>query len=198
MFKPVVSAAPGVVSLDQFRASQPEKQAVPIEVVNQVFKVLHGAYGSLFLAKFSTGELDENGKDKGIKSTRQVWAHGLRGMDGATITTALERVLSTHPEFPPTLPQFIALCKAAKPSERPEELKQLGVSGRAYADATKAAREAAMAKINMTKAPQVEESPMNQLKSAIAGAVALAGGDEVKELMRLDALFAPDTKRGHV
>ena len=196
MFKPVVSAAPGVVSLDQFKTSQPEKQAVPIDVVNQVFKVLHGSYGSLFLAKFSTGELDENGKDKGIKSTRQVWAHGLRGMDGATITTALEQVLNTHPEFPPTLPQFIALCKAAKPSDRPEELRQLGVSGKAYADATKAAREAALAKINRTKALSIEESPLNQLKNAIAGAVALAGGDEVKELMRLDALFAPNTKRG--
>ena len=196
MLKPIVSAAPGIVSLDQFRGSNPEKRAVPIESVNQVFKVLHGAYGSLFLAKFSTGELDENGKDKGIKSTRQVWAHGLRGMDGATITTALERVLDTHPEYPPTLPQFIALCKAAKPSERPEELKQLGVSGKAFADATKAAREAALAKIGSAKASKPEESPLNALKNAIAGAVALAGGDEVKELMRLDALFAQNTKRG--
>ena len=194
MDKQIVSAAPGFVRLDQVVSVAAEKKPVPIEAVNQVFKVLHGSYGSLFLAKFATGELDEQGKDKGIKSTRQVWAHGLRGMDAQTITTALERVLDTHPEFPPTLPQFISLCKAAKPSERPEELKRLGVSGRAYSDATKAAREAALAKINRHKAEQVEESPLNQLKSAVAGAVALAGGDEVKELMRLDALFAPQSR----
>lgn len=193
MLKQIVSAAPGFVTLGQ-AAQEVEKKAVPIEVVNQVFKVLHGSYGSLFLAKFATGELDEAGKDKGIKSTRQVWAHGLRGMDAPTITAALERVLDTHPEFPPTLPQFIALCKASKPSERPAELKQLGASGQAYSDATKAAREAALSKIKRHKAEPVEESPLNQLKSAIAGAVALAGGDEVKELMRLDALLAP-TKR---
>lgn len=191
MLKPIVSAAPTVISLEQFRRSIAERKAVPIEAVNQVFKVLHGSYGSLFLSKFATGELDENGKDKGIKSTRQVWAHGLRGMDAQTITSALEKVLVSHPEFPPTLPQFIALCKASKPSERPDELKRLGASGDAHASATKAAREAAMAKFAQTRRAATEESPLNQLKTAIAGAVALAGGDEVKELMRLDAFFAP-------
>lgn len=191
MLKPIVSAGALVVSLDHLKAAMPEKAAVPIEAVNQVFKVLHGSYGSLFLAKFATGELDENGKDKGIKSTRQVWAHGLRGMDAATITSALERVLEAHPEFPPTLPQFIALCKASKPSERPDELKRLGVSGQAHSDATKAAREAAMTKIGAMKKAKAEESPLNELKTLVAGAIALAGGDEVKELMRLDALLAP-------
>lgn len=196
MFKPIVSAAPVVVSLDQFRASLVQKQVVPVDVVNQVFKVLHGSYGSLFLAKFATGELDENGKDKGIKSTRQVWAHGLRGMDGPTITAALERVLETHPDFPPSLPQFIASCKAAKPPERPEVLANLGASGEAFSNATKEAREAAMAKIGKRKTPSREEGPLNQLKTLIAGAVALAGGDEVKELMRLDAMFAPKSNGG--
>jgi hypothetical protein len=191
MLKPIVSAGPLVVSLDHLKAGIVEKAAVPIEVVNQVFKVLHGAYGSLFLAKFATGELDENGKDKGIKSTRQVWAHGLMGMDSKTITGALERVLEVHPEFPPTLPQFIALCKAAKPSQRPDELARLGVSGQAHSDATKGAREAALAKIGAVKKPRATESPLNELKSLVAQAVALAGGDEVKELMRLDALLAP-------
>ena len=195
MDKQIVSAAPGFVRLEQLVSVAPEKKPVPIEAVNQVFKVLHGSYGSLFLAKFATGELDEHGKDKGIKSTRQVWAHGLRGMDAPTITTALERVLDTHPEFPPTLPQFVALCKAAKPSEKPEELKRLGASGRAHSDATKEAREAALAKINRHKAEKVEESELNQLKSAIAGAVALAGGDEVQELKRLDALLAPNGRK---
>ncbi len=152
MDKQIVSAAPGFVRLEQLVSVAPEKKPVPIESVNQVFKVLHGSYGSLFLAKFATGELDEHRKDKGIKSTRQVWAHGLRGMDAQTITTALERVLETHPEFPPTLPQFIALCKASKPSDKPEELKRLGASGRAHSDATKEAREAALAKINRHKA----------------------------------------------
>lgn len=192
MDKQIVSAAPGFVRLEKLVSMAPEKKPVPIESVNQIFKVLHGSYGSLFLAKFATGELDENGKDKGIKSTRQVWAHGLRGMDSQTITTALERVLETHPEFPPTLPQFMALCKAAIPSERPAELKRLSASGRAHSDATKEAREAALAKINRHKAENVEESELNQLKSAVAGAVALAGGDEVKELIRLDALLAPN------
>lgn len=194
MLKPIVSAGALVVTLDHLKASIPEKAAVPIEVVNQVFKVLHGSYGSLFLAKFSTGELDEQGKDKGIKSTRQVWAHGLRGMDSKTITSALERVLDVHPEFPPTLPQFIALCKAAKPPERPEELSRLGASGQAHSDATKAAREAAMAKIGAIKKAKADDSPLNELKTLVAQAIALAGGDEVKELMRLDAMFAPKQK----
>jgi len=115
MLKPIVSAAPGIVSLDQFRGSNPEKRAVPIESVNQVFKVLHGAYGSLFLAKFSTGELDENGKDKGIRAAMLVWESTLAKYSPDTIETAAKRLTEVCPEFPPNLPQFESICKAVMP-----------------------------------------------------------------------------------
>lgn len=171
----------------------PQAEPLPLDVVNNIFKVLHGRYGNLFLSKFATGELDERGKDKGIASARKVWAHDLRVFDAKTIGRALDLVPATHPDFPPSLPQFMTLCRAETPAKRPETL-QVEISGAALAQATKQAREAAIARINASRrAIKVEQASdgLDALKQAIANAVATAGGDEVAELRRLDHLFAP-------
>lgn len=52
MFKPVV------VSINDVR--KPE-QAQPQDVVKNVFKVLHGFYGNLFLSKFTNGITNAGG-----------------------------------------------------------------------------------------------------------------------------------------
>ena len=38
-------------------AARKAPESMPIEVVNNVFKVMHGFYGNLFLSKFATGDL---------------------------------------------------------------------------------------------------------------------------------------------
>jgi len=81
----------------------------------QLFMALHGAYGNAFLSKFSTGERDEKGKDRGVRSAMQVWQSKLATYPADVIQTAASRAMDAHPEFPPSLPQFEAICRAVAP-----------------------------------------------------------------------------------
>lgn len=187
MFKPVALTA------DEIRMPTPP---LPEQAVNNVFKVFHGFYGNLFLSKFSTGEVDAQGGDAGIVSARQIWGHGLRHFDAGTVKAALAQCMERHPEFPPSLPQFVALCAACRPRETYKPAQQaIGMSQELRSQYTAKARAAATARLDQIMAVktgyiEVPQS-LDGLKSAIANAVACAGGDEVAELRRLDAMFAP-------
>lgn len=186
MFKPVIVDAESVKA---------QAQSLPADAVNNIFKVMHGFYGNLFLSKYSTGEVDVQGSDAGVVSARQIWAHGLREFNPGTVKTALARCMREHPKFPPSLPEFVALCAASKPREvyRPavpalemsQKLKS-AYSARAREINERHARKAIDRKTGYVELPQ----SLDGLKSAIANAVATAGGDEVKELRRLDLMFA--------
>ena len=163
------------------------------EDANNVFRVMHGFYGNLFLSKYATGEVRSDGGDGGVASARTIWAHGLRGFEVEVVKTALARTMDTHPEFPPTLPQFVALCKACAPREvykpalppvvmSPEARKR-------HADDARAA--SARIKAEIIAPEPVTGLPL--LWAAIADAVGCAGGDEAKELMRLERMFAVRT-----
>lgn len=187
MFKPVV--------VDAETLKRPQAP-MPVDVVNNIFKVFHGFYGNLFLSKFSTGEVDPQGGDAGIVSARQIWGHGLRDFDAGTVKAALAQCMDRHPEFPPSLPQFVALCAANKPREvyRPAvpalEMSQglkSAYSARAREINERHAQRAIDRKTGYVELPQT----LDGLKAAIANAVATAGGDEVKELRRLNVMFAP-------
>lgn len=187
MFKPVALTA------DEIRTPTPP---LPEQAVNNVFKVFHGFYGNLFLSKFSTGEVDAQGGDAGIVSARQIWGHGLRNFDAGTVKAALAQCMAQHPEFPPSLPQFVALCRANAPREAYKPAQQaIGMSQALRSQYTAKARAAATARLEqiMTIKTGYIEVPqdLSGLKLAIANAVACAGGDEVAELRRLDAMFAP-------
>lgn len=171
-------------------------QAQESAAVNNVFKVFHGFYGNLFLMKFSTGQLDEQGQDKGVISARHIWAHGLRAFDGQTVKTAIAQCMDRYPEFPASLPQLVALCKANQPriAYKPD-IPAIGMGQALRSQYASQARE-----INARHAQRLAEKRLgepapvgglNALKQAIANAVAAAGGDEVRELMRLDLMFLP-------
>lgn len=187
MFKPVI--------VDAETLKRPQAP-MPVDVVNNIFKVFHGFYGNLFLSKFSTGEVDPQGGDAGIVSARQIWGHGLRDFDAGTVKAALAQCLTQHPVFPPSLPQFVALCAANKPREvyRPAvpalEMSQglkSAYSARAREINERHARKAIDRKTGYVDLPQ----SLDGLKAAIANAVATAGGDEVAKLRRLDQMLAP-------
>ena len=156
---------------------------------NNVFRVLHGFYGNLFLSKFATGEVLANGGDGGVASARVIWAHGLRSFAIDTVKTALARTMDAHPEYPPTLPQFVALCKACAPRQVYQH-PALAMSLELRAERSKAAREAALKNITPTAEKQTPPVGLQLLKLLIAEAVGFAGGDEAKTLMRLDREFA--------
>ena len=161
-----------------------QQRVQPTDDANNVFRVLHGFYGNLFLSKFATGDVTADGGDAGVASARAIWAHGLREFDVSVVKTALSRTMAAHPEYPPTLPQFVALCKAAAPRAVYQfALPAPAVNQAAHA---KRAREA----LERMKATTAPASGLTLLKQAIADAVGCAGGDEAAELVRLDAMFA--------
>lgn len=185
MFKPVV------VDADTIKT---QTQALPADAVNNIFKVMHGFYGNLFLSKYSTGEVDAQGGDAGIVSARQIWAHGLREFNHGIIKVALAQCMREHPKFPPSLPEFVALCAANKPRDvyRPAQ-PALGMSQQlrsAYAARARQINERHAQRAIDRKTGFIElPRTLDGLKLAIANAVATAGGDEVSELRRLDAMF---------
>lgn len=190
MFKPLSAVLP-----TQQQTAIP--QAQDLHAVNNVFKVFHGFYGNLFLMKFATGQLDATGQDMGVISARQIWAHGLREFDGGTVKTALSQSMERNPEFPPSLPQLVALCKANKPrAAYVPSVPEIAMSTALRSEYAKQARA-----INARHTQQATERRLGAvfsgvgldgIKQAIASAVGAAGGDEVSELRRLDLLL---TKR---
>lgn len=83
--------------------------------IRKLFVVMHGSYGNAFLSKWSTGQLDDSGSDKGVRAAMLVWDSTLRKFSDDVIEIAAGRMRSTNPEFPPSLPQFEKLCDAAAP-----------------------------------------------------------------------------------
>jgi hypothetical protein len=186
MFKPIQSLASG--------AGQAPTNSIDDAGIRRLFMVLHGYYGNLFLSKFATGSV-EDGEDQGISNARKVWAYGLRRFDGDTIKSALRRCQTAHPEFPPSLPQFSALCEAAKPREvfRPPEVPAIAMGDELRAEILAKRRQAAREAAERTRL-SFQSKGLAALKQAIARAVSDAGGDEVAELLRLDRMLAPKVR----
>ncbi|MFG0789332.1 MULTISPECIES: hypothetical protein [Pseudomonadota] len=101
---------------------EPQQQATGAAVKN-LFLVMQGSYGSLFLSKFATGVLDSGGRDLGVRTAMRVWSAALAKYDPGVIETAVARLPATHPDFPPHLPQFEALCRAATPRRTHAQLQ---------------------------------------------------------------------------
>jgi len=172
-------------SLEQFK---PQPAETSNDTANNVFKVFHGFYGNLFLSKFVNGQMDAEGVDQGVVSARGIWSYGLRDFDLSTVKTALARTMDAHPEYPPTLPQFVALCKACAPRQvYQHQAPAISMSAELRAERSKAARELALK--NSLAEKQDPPVGLQVLKLLIAEAVGLAGGDEARELMRLDRAY---------
>ena len=178
---------PADVMIDQVKNGH---EKVSESTVNNVFKVLHGYYGNLFLSKYASGVLDERKRDMGVASARTVWANCLTAHDDDVVVTALGRCKTEHPEFPPSLPQFVALCKACAPREAYQHPAAIPMSAELRAQRSKAARESALKAVSAAPEKQKQSTGLQVLKQLIAQAVGLAGGDEAKTLTRLDRDFA--------
>lgn len=165
------------------------------DAVRNIFKVMHGWYGNLFLSRYITGlEIESGpnkGEDEGIVNARRMWGFALRTFRGRTIKDALSSTRTAHPEYPPTLPQFEALCKARMPRRRiGNGLPLIGMSQELVSQYARQAR-AINERHRSRRAQDLVgvrdiEPGLTGLKQAIAAAVADAGGDEAAALLRLD------------
>lgn len=87
----------------------------PSAWVRKLFVVLAAAYGTTFLAKFATGDINDNGEDKGVRAALLLWESDLISFDPGVIEAAVARCREESPVFPPNLPQIVQACKAITP-----------------------------------------------------------------------------------
>lgn len=184
MLKPIA------VNAEQFGTAQPQADE---SIVNNVFKVFHGCYGNLFLSKFASGVLDNAGRDRGVASARTVWAFSLRRFAEGTVVSALERCQTLHPEFPPSLPQFIAVCAACEPREVYRPANAIGMSDKLRSQYARQARSINEKHAERARRRVTGDKPLpaslDGLKQAVANAIGCAGGDEAGALLQLDRMF---------
>lgn len=176
------------LSRTDFTANQAEQGDHIERTVAQLFMLFHGYWGTLFLSKFATGDLDDRGHDRGVKSARAVWTRELTRFDPSVIKAAADRVRVDNLQFPPSLPAFVAYCDACKPRKTHAEQLRLGESEESKGLRNAAARAAAMATLTLRRRAQaahVDPVGMSALQLLVAQAAALAGGDEAKVLRRL-------------
>jgi hypothetical protein len=191
MLKPIAGSLAGI--------GQPQRERDD-STIRRVFMVLHGFYGNLFSSKFATGIVEDNGEDQGMASARRVWGYSLSEYDADTIKTALSRCRERHPEYPPSLPQFQALCDAAKPRaawKPPQSADTLLIEESAESRAARRAEARRKATAAAHRAMEARQPKgLDALKQAIASAVREAGGDEAACLLRLDRVLSPDSRGG--
>lgn len=84
--------------------SRQAPQPLPLPWVDRIFARMEGLYGTLFLDRW-------RGCD--IENVRQTWADELGGFSGhpQAISDALRAL--TERQFPPTLPEFLGMCRDA-------------------------------------------------------------------------------------
>lgn len=91
-----------------------QQKPVPSLRMRRLFAVLHASYGSLFTAKFSTGELNADGTDKGIRAALLFWNRSLSEYDDDIIEKAIHQVQLNNPNYPPNLPHILKECEVFK------------------------------------------------------------------------------------
>lgn len=194
----IATASHQQVGLNYLRAAQtprydPDHAAA---IGDQVFKAMHAFYGSLWLNKFSTNAVTADGGDEGFESARRLWGITLSRYSVDVVRLALGKCMTAHPEFPPSLPQFVALCEACRPRETYQPpANAIGMSQELRSSYTRRLREVNERHLQKTRALRhgasirVSEtglSGMPLLSQLIAEAIGLAGGDEAMALLQLN------------
>lgn len=170
-------------------------QAAPREAdatVKRLFMLFHGWYGNLLISRYMTGDTGLDGKDRGVASAMKVWQAELARFAPADVEAAAARCQADHPKYPPTLPEFVALCKAVqiRPAMKINGTLKVEMSDGLRSSYTAKARAEAMHRYRANLAAEVgkveTEGGIRGMQTLIAQAVALAGGDEVAILRRFD------------
>lgn len=94
---------------------------LPLSWVNKIFMELQGHYGTRFLNMWKTGVPMPDGQDQGLVNAMDVWSRKLGGFKDHP--EVFKRVLETLPANPPSLPDFVELCRKV-PMEQPKALPQ--------------------------------------------------------------------------
>lgn len=80
----------------------PSPSALPDAWIDRLFAELLTMYGKHWIDLWV---------DTDVAAVKAGWAAALSGMDGACIRLALDSLRTTGKPFPPTQPEFVALCR---------------------------------------------------------------------------------------
>ena len=99
--------------------AQSTSRTLPVSWVDRLFDRMQGFYGSLWVDRWRSGELDANGRDRGLLNAKATWCIELGGFvdQSERIQKAIEACRSC--KLPPTLPEFMELCRQASPNVVP-------------------------------------------------------------------------------
>lgn len=102
------------------------RQPLPMGWVRKLFGELQGNYGTRFLDMWRSGQTNVDNDDVGLLNAMELWAEKLAGFRDHP--EAIRRVLDTLPPHPPTLPEFVALCRQSCPKPTHKALPAPGLS----------------------------------------------------------------------
>ncbi len=95
------------------------RQPLPAIWINKIFATMQGHYGSRFVNMWKTGDHLPNGQDAGYANAQKHWAEKLAGFEDHP--ECIAHALESLPDTPPTLPQFLEMCRRA-PRKEPLKL----------------------------------------------------------------------------
>ena len=90
-------------------------RTLPASWVDRIFDRMQGRYGSLWLDRWRTGDIDSAGRDRGLLNAKATWCEELGGF--ADQPERIHRAIEScrHMPLPPTLPEFLEQCRQAMP-----------------------------------------------------------------------------------
>lgn len=167
--------------------------SIEMPEIKRLFMLFHGMYGNQLLDKYRTGKLNDKKEDIGLLSAQAVWLNDLQKFDFETIRQAVDKCKERHPTFAPTLPEFLALCKASAPRQvAKQNVPQLGMSEEMKATIRAKNRET-LAQLKLGISGRIDYGTgLPALLLMVAKAAGDAGGDEVKTLIGLESRFMPN------
>ena len=98
------------LSTQQSSKDLPKESGLDDRILTRIFAVMSAQYGSRWTSLIQTEEAEN--------VMRRVWGDTLKEIDMQTIKNALDSLPKNYPNWPPTVGQFLELCKP--PDQLPE------------------------------------------------------------------------------
>jgi len=83
------------------------------KIMINLFERFNHIYGHKFASSYGESAINA----KGLTETAKTWASGLRGVTGEQIASGLRKCINCGESWPPTLPEFVLMCKGKEANE---------------------------------------------------------------------------------
>lgn len=104
--------------------SSPSRAPLPAKWIDRIFAEMLGMYGNQWADKWRTGQTLADGHDAGVEFAKRYWAQQLAGFHDQPerLQRALEACRSSGNPHPPSLPEFLGLCRQQLPQGNAKQL----------------------------------------------------------------------------